>query len=89
MPGSATPSEAVLRTRRQPRRRIASSGSSCSIPRSGFPRTSACSRAENARRDRSYVSFEEGIDRRYEESVLTTAPRELVETELREHLRSR
>ena len=42
--------------------------------------------AENARRDRSYVSFEEGIDRRYEESLLTTAPRELVETELREHL---
>ena len=42
--------------------------------------------AENARRDRSYVSFEEGIDRRYEESVLTTAPRELVETELRAHL---
>jgi lipase len=42
--------------------------------------------AENARRDRSYVSFEEGIDRRYEESVLTTAPRELVEAELREHL---
>ena len=38
--------------------------------------------AENARRDRSYVSFEEGIDRRYEESVLTTAPRELVEEEL-------
>ena len=42
--------------------------------------------AENARRDRSYVSFDEGIDRRYEESVLTTAPRELVEAELREHL---
>ncbi len=42
--------------------------------------------AENARRDRSYVSFEEGIDRRYEESVLTTAPREVVEAELREHL---
>ena len=42
--------------------------------------------AENARRDRSYASFEEGIDRRYEESVLTTAPRELVEAELREHL---
>ncbi|MDX6438100.1 MAG: lipase [Gaiellaceae bacterium] len=42
--------------------------------------------AENARRDRSYDSFEEGIDRRYEESVLTTAPRELVEAELREHL---
>ena len=42
--------------------------------------------AENARRDRSYVSFEEGIDRRYEESVLTTAPRELVEGELAAHL---
>jgi lipase len=42
--------------------------------------------AENARRDRSYASFEEGIERRYEESVLTTAPRELVEKELRLHL---
>jgi lipase len=42
--------------------------------------------AENARRDRSYVSFAEGIDRRYEESVLTTAPRGLVEEELRLHL---
>jgi lipase len=42
--------------------------------------------AENARHDRSYVSFAEGIDRRYEESVLTTAPRELVEEELRLHL---
>jgi lipase len=42
--------------------------------------------AENARPDRSYVTFEEGIDRRYEESVLTTAPRELVESELRLHL---
>ena len=42
--------------------------------------------AENARRDRSYVSFDEGIDRRYEESVLTTAPRALVEEELVAHL---
>jgi len=42
--------------------------------------------AENARRDRSYVSFAEGIDRRYEESVLTTAPRRLVEEELGVHL---
>ena len=42
--------------------------------------------AENARRERSYVSFDEAVDRRYEESVLTTAPRELVEEELREHL---
>ena len=42
--------------------------------------------SENARRDRSYVSFDEGIDRRYEESMLTTAPRELVEEELAVHL---
>jgi lipase len=46
----------------------------------------AIAAAENARRDRSYASFGEGIDRRYEESVLTTAPRELVEEELRVHL---
>ena len=42
--------------------------------------------AENARRDRSYASFEEGIDRRFVESVLSTAPRELVATELGVHL---
>lgn len=42
--------------------------------------------AENARRDRSYVSFDEAIDRRYEESQLHRAPRELLEVELREHL---
>ena len=42
--------------------------------------------AENARRDRSYASFEEGIDRRFEESVLHRAPRELVAEELRVHL---
>jgi lipase len=42
--------------------------------------------AESARRERSYDSFAEGIDRRYEESVLTTAPRELVEEELLLHL---
>ena len=42
--------------------------------------------AENARRDRSYASFEEAIDRRFEESVLHRAPRELVAEELREHL---
>lgn len=42
--------------------------------------------AENARRDRSYASFAEGIDRRYEESVLTTAPRGLVEAALAGHL---
>jgi lipase len=42
--------------------------------------------AENARRDRSYVSFDEGIDRRHDESQLHRAPRELVVEELRDHL---
>jgi lipase len=42
--------------------------------------------AENARRDRSYVSFDEGIVRRYDESQLQRAPRELVEQELATHL---
>ena len=42
--------------------------------------------AENARKDRSYVSFEEGIDRRYEESQLHAAPRDLVVEELAVHL---
>ena len=42
--------------------------------------------AENARKERSYVSFEEGVDRRYDESQLSRAPRELVEEELRGHL---
>ena len=42
--------------------------------------------AEESRADRSYGSFEEALDRRYVESALTSAPRELVERELREHL---
>ena len=42
--------------------------------------------AENARKERIYVSFDEGITRRYEESQLRRAPRELVEEELRGHL---
>jgi lipase len=42
--------------------------------------------AEQARKERAYVSFEEGIDRRYEESQLHRAPRELVEEELAVHL---
>jgi lipase len=42
--------------------------------------------AENARKDRSYVSFDEGIDRRFEESQLHRAPRELVVEELASHL---
>jgi lipase len=42
--------------------------------------------AENARKDRAYVSFDEGIDRRFEESQLHRAPRELVVEELAVHL---
>jgi lipase len=42
--------------------------------------------AENARPERRYASFEEAIDRRYEESQLHRAPRELLEQELRGHL---
>ena len=42
--------------------------------------------AEGARADRSYASFDEAIDRRFEESQLSRAPRELVAGELREHL---
>ena len=42
--------------------------------------------AENARPDRRYASFDEAIDRRYEESQLHRAPRDLVEAELRHHL---
>jgi lipase len=42
--------------------------------------------AENARRTREYASFAEAVERRYEESQLHRAPRELVEQELREQL---
>ena len=42
--------------------------------------------AENARRERSYATFEEAIDRRYEESQLHDAPRALLEEELAAHL---
>ena len=42
--------------------------------------------AENARPERRYGSFDEAIDRRYDESELQRAPRELVEAELRHHL---
>ena len=42
--------------------------------------------AENARKDRAYVSFDEGISRRYEESQLQRVPRRLVEEELESHL---
>lgn len=42
--------------------------------------------AENARKERVYGSFEDAVEGRYEESSLHGAPRELLETELAEHL---
>jgi lipase len=42
--------------------------------------------AENARNDRAYVSLHEAIERRYDESQLQSAPRELLEEELERHL---
>lgn len=42
--------------------------------------------AERERRDRSYESFAVAIDRRYDESQLHHAARELLEAELRDHL---
>jgi lipase len=42
--------------------------------------------AESSRRERVYETFDEGVDRRFEESQLHRAPRALVEKELREHL---
>jgi lipase len=42
--------------------------------------------AERARLERSYASFEEAIDRRYEESALSRAPRSLLADELQAHL---
>ena len=46
----------------------------------------ALSAAEHARKKRDYVSFDEGIDRRFEESQLQRAPRELIVEELASHL---
>ena len=51
-----------------------------------IPAHVAVSAAEDARRDRSYASFEEAIERRFDESRLTLAPRALVADELRHHL---
>ena len=42
--------------------------------------------AEQARLDRSYASFDEAIDRRYEESRLQRTPRDRLLGELRDHL---
>lgn len=46
----------------------------------------ALSAAENARVDNSYVTFEELVERRYDESQLQSAPREVVVEELAPHV---
>ena len=46
----------------------------------------ALAAAENARVEKSYVSFEELIERRYDESQLHSAPREVVIEELAPHV---
>ncbi len=42
--------------------------------------------AENAREPRSYISFDELVERRYDESQLQRAPRDLVEADLASHV---
>jgi lipase len=42
--------------------------------------------AENAREPKSYISFEELVERRYDESQLQRAPRDLVEADLTSHV---
>ena len=81
----------LVRRAARPRARGAStrrpsSGWCSSTRRFCFRRMSRLWAAENARPDRRYDSFEEAIDRRYVESELQRAPRELVEAELRHHL---
>jgi lipase len=46
----------------------------------------ALAAAENARSDKSYVSFDELVERRYDESQLHLAPRELVVEDLAPHV---
>jgi len=51
-----------------------------------LPGPVALAAAENARIDKSYVSFDELIERRYDESQLHFAPRELVVEDLAQHV---
>jgi lipase len=55
-------------------------------PAIAIPGQVALRAAEDARRDRSYASFEEAIERRFDESRLTRASPELVGGELAAHL---
>ena len=51
-----------------------------------LPAHVALAAAENARIDKSYVSFDELVDRRYDESALQLAPREVVIDDLASHV---
>ena len=51
-----------------------------------LPGHMALAAADNARMDKSYVSFDELVDRRYDESQLHFAPRELVVEDLASHV---
>jgi lipase len=51
-----------------------------------IPPHAALVAAEHARKERAYVSFDEGIDRRFDESQLHRARRELLVEELASHL---
>jgi lipase len=51
-----------------------------------LPGQVALAAAENARKDKSFVSFDELVDRRYVESQLHFAPRELVVEDLAPHV---
>jgi lipase len=51
-----------------------------------LPSQVALAAAENARPDKTYVSFDELIDRRYDESQLHLAPRDLVVDDLAPHV---
>ena len=66
--------------------RSSSSGSCSSTRRSCSPGTSRSRRRERPARSASYVSSTSAIDRRYDESQLHRAPRELVVERARGHL---
>lgn len=51
-----------------------------------IPGQVALAAAENARQDKVYISFDELIDRRFDESQLKRAPRELVVEDLASHV---
>lgn len=51
-----------------------------------IPAHAALAAAENARVEKAYVSFDELVERRYDESQLQRAPRELVAADLERHV---